>query len=66
MFELKENLEDELKTNEQYELFNELEMPFSLILADMESCGIKLEQERLQKMGGELNEQTDRNRREDL
>jgi DNA polymerase I len=56
MSDLKETLEDELKTNEQYELFNELEMPLSLILADMESCGIKVEQERLQTMGRELNE----------
>ena len=56
MSDLKETLEDELKTNEQYELFTELEMPLSLILADMESCGIKVEQERLQTMGRELNE----------
>ena len=38
MFDLHQKLEDELKTNEQYELFTELEMPLSLILADMESC----------------------------
>ncbi|MFZ7945727.1 DNA polymerase I [Neobacillus sp. 19] len=56
MFDLKEKLEDELRTNEQYELFTELEMPLSLILADMESCGIKVEQQRLQMMGKELNE----------
>ncbi|MCL6570320.1 MAG: DNA polymerase I [Bacillus sp. (in: Bacteria)] len=56
MSDLKEKLEDELRINEQYELFSELEMPLSLILADMESCGIKVEQERLQKMGKELNE----------
>ncbi|WP_066258093.1 DNA polymerase I [Neobacillus drentensis] len=56
MFDIKEKLEDELRKNEQYELFTELEMPLSLILADMESCGIKVEQERLQKMGKELND----------
>lgn len=56
MSDLKETLEDELKRNEQYELFTELEMPLSLILADMESCGIKVEQERLQTMGRELND----------
>ncbi len=56
MSDLKEKLEDELRTNEQYELFTELEMPLSLILADMESCGIKVERERLQMMGKELNE----------
>ncbi|MEH6954125.1 DNA polymerase I [Neobacillus drentensis] len=56
MSDIKEKLEDELRKNEQYELFTELEMPLSLILADMESCGIKVEQERLQKMGKELND----------
>lgn len=56
MFELEEQLEGELKGNEQYELFTELEMPLSLILADMESCGIKVERERLQTMGRELQE----------
>ncbi len=56
MSDLLDKLEDELKENEQYELFKELEMPLSLILADMESTGIKVEQERLQLMGKELNE----------
>mgnify|MGYP003574916590 CR=1 FL=1 len=56
MFDLKQKLEDELKTNEQYELFTELEMPLSLILADMESCGIKVDKDRLQRMGSELHD----------
>lgn len=56
MAELKDKLEDDLKKNEQYSLFTELEMPLSLILADMESCGIKVERERLESMGRELNE----------
>lgn len=56
MFDLKQKLEDELKTNEQYELFTELEMPLSLILADMESCGIKVDKERLQRMGSEIHD----------
>ncbi|MFL6559013.1 MAG: DNA polymerase, partial [Bacillus sp. (in: firmicutes)] len=56
MSDLKDKLENELRKNEQYELFTELEMPLSLILADMESCGIKVEQERLQTMGKELND----------
>lgn len=54
MSKLKEKLEDELKSNEQYELFTELEMPLSLILADMESVGIKVERSRLESMGREL------------
>ncbi|WML40807.1 DNA polymerase I [Neobacillus sp. OS1-2] len=56
MSDLREKLEDELRKNEQYELFTELEMPLSLILADMESCGIMVEQERLQMMGKEMND----------
>ena len=56
MSDLRDKLEDELRENEQYELFEELEMPLSLILADMESCGIKVEQDRLQIMGKELTE----------
>jgi DNA polymerase I len=56
MFDLKQKLEDELRTNEQYELFTELEMPLSLILADMESCGIKVDKDRLQRMGSELHD----------
>ena len=31
-------------------------MPLSLILADMESCGIKVDKERLLKMGEEIND----------
>ena len=31
-------------------------MPLSLILADMESCGIKVDKERLQRMGGEIHD----------
>jgi DNA polymerase-1 len=56
MSQLKEVLEDKLISNEQYELFKELEMPLSLILADMESYGIKVERQRLENMGRELNE----------
>ncbi|WP_066313823.1 DNA polymerase I [Bacillus sp. FJAT-29814] len=56
MSQLQETLDDELHRNEQFELFAELEMPLSLILADMESTGIKVERERLEAMGRELNE----------
>jgi DNA polymerase I len=56
MSDLKLLLEEELYKNEQYELFADLEMPLSLILADMESCGIKVDEERLQKMGGEIHD----------
>ncbi|NMD70724.1 DNA polymerase I [Bacillus sp. DNRA2] len=48
---LAERLVSELKENQQYELFTELEMPLSLILADMEFQGITIDEERLRKMG---------------
>ena len=51
---LKEKLENELWENDQYELFNSLEMPLSLVLADMEYLGVKLDMERLDKMGEEI------------
>jgi DNA polymerase I len=47
-------LVDELKENQQYELFHDLEMPLSLILADMESAGIKVDVNRLKNMNEEL------------
>ncbi|WML47318.1 DNA polymerase I [Neobacillus sp. PS3-34] len=56
MAELKERLEKELKENQQDELFKELEMPLSLILADMEYTGIKIDLDRLSKMGEEIKE----------
>ncbi|MCM3663733.1 DNA polymerase I [Mesobacillus subterraneus] len=51
---LKEKLENELWDNDQHDLFNSLEMPLSLVLADMEYLGIKLDMERLEKMGEEI------------
>lgn len=57
LFDLRELLEDKLKENEQFELFYELEMPLSLILADMESTGIKVDLDRLRTMGQDFNQQ---------
>lgn len=52
---LADKLVQELKENQQYELFTDLEMPLSLILADMEFQGIKIDEDRLRKMGEENN-----------
>lgn len=52
--ELKPLLEKDLRENSQYELFTELEMPLTLVLADMESTGIKVDIQRLKTMGSEL------------
>ncbi|KAF0824421.1 DNA polymerase I [Cytobacillus firmus] len=51
---LREKLDSDLKENQQSELFYDLEMPLSLILADMESTGIKVDLERLRTMGQDL------------
>jgi DNA polymerase I len=54
LFHLKDTFIRELKENEQYELFTDLEMPLSFILADMEYTGVKVDVERLKEMGEEL------------
>ncbi|URM33857.1 DNA polymerase I [Cytobacillus firmus] len=51
---LREKLDSDLKENQQSELFYDLEMPLSLILADMESTGVKVDLERLRTMGQDL------------
>ena len=57
LFQLKDQLLQELKDNEQYDLFMNLELPLSLILADMESIGVQVDVEQLEKMGQELAKQ---------
>lgn len=59
MQEMKENFIHELKDNEQLELFEELEMPLSLVLAEMEAMGIKVDKDRLEEMGKDLSEKLD-------
>ena len=51
---LKNQLIDELEENKQSDLFYNLEMPLSLILADMESFGIQVDLNRLKEMGKEI------------
>lgn len=54
--ELRPLLEKDLRENSQLELFTELEMPLTLVLADMESTGVKVDLNRLKSMGSELQE----------
>ncbi|MGG3450775.1 DNA polymerase I [Domibacillus aminovorans] len=44
----------ELSENSQNKLFDELELPLALILADMESEGVRVDMNRLEEMGVEL------------
>jgi len=54
IYHLKDRLIDELRENEQYELFIELEMPLTRILAKMESTGVAVDVNRLKEMGEEI------------
>ncbi|UFJ43204.1 DNA polymerase I [Brevibacillus humidisoli] len=47
-------IQKELKQNRLEELLSEIEAPLSLVLARMESFGVKVDRERLQQMGQEL------------
>ncbi|HZG74194.1 MAG TPA: 5'-3' exonuclease H3TH domain-containing protein, partial [Chondromyces sp.] len=48
---------EELEKNNQLHLFKELELPLALILADMESEGVRVDVDRLKDMGEELKKQ---------
>jgi DNA polymerase I len=54
LHELKNTCMEELKENDLYELYAELELPLALILAEMEFTGVKVDQERLLTMKEEL------------
>ncbi|MGY0693101.1 DNA polymerase I [Virgibacillus sp. FSP13] len=54
LFAIKEDMEEQLKHNEQYELFKELEMPLAIILGEMEYTGVLVDVKRLEDMGVEL------------
>ncbi|WP_050181147.1 DNA polymerase I [Domibacillus robiginosus] len=51
---LDDTCRQELTQNDQNQLFDELELPLALILADMESEGIRVDVDRLNEMGTEL------------
>jgi DNA polymerase I len=57
MHQLKDQLLQKLRENEQEHLFYDLEMPLALILAEMEQTGIKVNADRLKDMGHELENQ---------
>ncbi|MFA1641568.1 DNA polymerase I [Chryseomicrobium imtechense] len=54
VWELKEPVEAKLKETKQYDLYHELELPLASVLGEMESFGIKVDRETLEKMGVEL------------
>lgn len=56
LFDVKEQLEAELKEKEAYELFREIEMPLVPVLADMEMEGVCLDTESLKETNRKFNE----------
>lgn len=56
IYQLREEIDAELRKNKLDELFYHLEMPLSIILAKMEMTGIKVDDQQLKQMGAELAE----------
>ncbi len=54
IYDTKDRLEQELKAKDMYKIFEEVEMPLSRVLADMEYTGFKVDKNRLMEMGEEL------------
>ncbi len=53
---LREQFEVELSENHQLELYEQLELPLSFVLAEMEYTGIKVDKTRLEEMRDQLTE----------
>ncbi len=49
-------LEEKLKSEEEYKLFHEIEMPFRLVLARMQIAGVLVDKEMLQKYQKDLSQ----------
>ena len=54
LYEVKDQMVKDLEANEQLKLVDDLELPLSLILAEMEIEGVKVQCETLQKMQEEM------------
>ena len=54
VWKLRQTIETQLKENEQFDLYHELELPLALILAEMESTGVAADKDALAKIGAEL------------
>lgn len=57
IWETREELENQLKENEEDALFRDIEMPLALVLADMEQTGIRVNREYLAELGKELEQE---------
>ena len=59
IYETRERLLQELKENEEEDLFHKIEMPLSTVLADMEITGIKVDRDYLTEIEQELKKEMD-------
>ncbi|CAM3155880.1 DNA polymerase I [Filibacter tadaridae] len=54
IWKLRPIIEEKLKANDQFELYEELELPLAKILGKMESTGVKVDRDTLRAIGEEL------------
>lgn len=59
IYEIKEELENRLKEENEKSLFEDIEMPLSRVLADMEMTGVLVDRKYLEKISIELKEKID-------
>ena len=59
IYETKDRFQKELEEKELIQLFNEIEMPLSKVLADMELNGVYVDRKVLEEMGLEMQKQCD-------
>lgn len=60
IYDTKEELLDKLDKKDMLSLFNDIEMPLSIVLADMEYTGITVNVDTLNQMGNEIKNQVDK------
>lgn len=54
VWKLRSTIEEQLKENEQFDLYHDLELPLAAILGKMESTGVKTDKAALAEIGTEL------------
>ena len=54
IYETKDKFENELKEKDMYSLFSDIELPLSIVLADMEYTGFNVDKDKLLDMGEDL------------
>ena len=55
IYEIRNRLIDNMKAEEQLDLFNDIEMKLSYVLADMELQGVRVDLKKLDEMGNNIN-----------